>query len=92
MATNILTKHFSEMTAFKNLQKKEWSSLLKEQENWLANNSNVAGVAERFQKERDEHNKKFAQDRKDLLERQQKELEEFKKLKQLDLSNDEMER
>lgn len=92
MATNILTKHFNEMTEFKARQKKEWRLLLKGQEASLQNNKDVVGIAERFSKERDDHNKKFAEAKKDLLGKQQKELEELKKQKELKRSDDEMER
>lgn len=91
MATNIMAEHFKEMAALKRRQKKEWSRLLKNQEKTLIENDNVGGLAFQFAKERDEHNKQFEKEKTDLMRRQQQQLSEFKKIKQNERPDNEME-
>ena len=89
---NIMLKHANESLALKVQQKNEWKELLKNQNKKLLENDNVVGIAERFSQERDDHNKRFERAKKEMIERQQKELEEVKKIQQLDKSNDEYEK
>lgn len=89
---NIMLKHANESLALKVQQKNEWKELLKNQNKKLLENENVVGIAERFYQERDDHNKRFERAKKEMIERQQKELEEAKKIQQLDKSNDEYEK
>ncbi len=89
---NIMLKHSKESLALKVQQKDEWKELLKNQNKQLLENDNVVGMAERFSHERDEHNKRFERAKKEMIERQQKELEEAKKIQQLGNSNDEYEK
>jgi hypothetical protein len=92
MKENIMSKHFKEMTAFKSRQRNEWNQLLKTQEATLAKEKDVTKLARDFTKQRDEHNKKFQEEWKEVVQRQQKELEEFKKTKQLQQPDKDRER
>jgi hypothetical protein len=89
---NIVNKHSSEELSFNIQRKKEWKELLERQNTELMKNDNVAGLAARQAKERDEHNKRFEKMRKDMIDRHQEELEEAKKIQQFKKSDDELER
>lgn len=91
MATNVISNHVKELLDFKIQQKREWNELLKSQEKELAKNDNVAGLAERFAKEREEHNKRFEKARKEVIDRQQKEMEQSKQTKKSGKKTGEME-
>lgn len=84
-------KHNSELIEFDVRRKQQWRDLLKGHQERLENESNVAGFAETFAKERDDHNKKFEKEKKDLKDRQQKEIEEWKRNYDLNREDEEIE-
>ena len=87
----IMQKHSSESLKLNIEQKKEWNQLLKNQEAELSNNENLVGLAERFAQKREEHNKLYAKEKTELLQRQQKELEEYKKIQSSKKDDNELE-
>lgn len=91
MANDLLKKHGKEMFDFKVERNKAWKELGKKQEKELVKNTNMVGMAERFAQEREDHNKQFEKAKTDLIQKQQKELEEYKKIQGKDKSKGEIE-
>lgn len=91
MANDLITKHGKQIFDLKVERNKAWKELGKRQEKELIKNTNMVGMAERFAQEREEHNKQFEKAKSDLILKQQKELEEYKKLKGKDKSSGEIE-
>ena len=86
--TNIMVTHIKERSTLRRAQRGEWYQLLNDQEKSLMEKEDTTGLAATFQKEREEYNKRFAREKAALVEKQQKELEEYKAEKGKDKSEE----
>ena len=81
-AKSLMYQHVKETAELKRREKSAWNQLFTDQETALMNSDGKLNLAAQFEKEREEHNQFFAKEKADLMQKQQKELEEYKKTKE----------
>lgn len=90
MDAGIIEKHHNEMSKLRRLHSREWVNFLWDQQRRLVQEKNIERFAELFDQEREEHKKKAFEAKKDLFRKQQKELEEWKKIQALISASEEL--